>query len=81
LDRHTTCCYPSKKGQTLSNRRFIFHRLIHCHEVKINTNAIGKRLERMLGMWQELPSACAGVQGAATKIRLEMMTMDPDTTQ
>jgi hypothetical protein len=35
----------------------------------------------MLGMWQELPSASAGVQGAATKLYLEMMTMDPDTTQ
>jgi hypothetical protein len=51
-----------EKGRTVSNRRFIFRRLIHCHEVKISTNAIGKRLERMLGVWQKLPSACSGVQ-------------------
>jgi hypothetical protein len=51
-----------EKGRTVSNRRFIFHRLIHRHEVKISTNAIGKRLERTLGVWQKLPSACACVQ-------------------
>jgi len=71
----------SSPGQNLSNRRFIFHRLIHCDEVKINTNAIRQTIGANAGYVARVAFSLRRRAGCSHKIRLELMTMDPDTTQ